>query len=171
MPKNIEIKARVHDIETFKTRAEMLSDVPVRILHQVDTFFHVPQGRLKLRVEGSGQGQLIYYLRPDETGPKTSQYEIYFSDNPDVLGSVLSISLGVRGVVRKTRQLYLVGQTRIHLDQVEDLGDFMELEVVLAAEQDEFAGEAIANSLRARLGIDPDALVRGAYLDLLEADA
>jgi predicted adenylyl cyclase CyaB len=169
MPKNIEIKAIVRDVKRFIARAEAVSDGPVQELQQVDTFFQIPHGRLKLRVEGQGPGQLIYYHRPDEAGPKPSHYEIFFTSDPDALALVLKASLGVRGVVRKVRRLYHVGQTRIHLDQVNGLGDYMELEVVLAPGQAEFEGQAIADDLRVRLGIGPEALVRGAYLDLLEA--
>jgi predicted adenylyl cyclase CyaB len=168
MPKNIEIKARVSDFAALNARAAELGDGPVLELRQVDTFFHTAQGRLKLRVESAGRGQLIYYLRPDETGPKASYYEIYPTRDPAALKAILSTSFGVRGEVRKIRRLYRVGQTRIHLDQVEGLGDFMELEVVLAPGQNESEGEVIAHNLLAGLGIEPAALVRGAYLDLLE---
>jgi predicted adenylyl cyclase CyaB len=74
----------------------------------------------------------------------------------------------VRGVVRKTRYLYLAGQTRIHLDDVEGLGHFMELEVVLRADQSDAEGQAIAEDLMVRLGVRKDDLLEGAYMDLLE---
>ncbi len=169
MPKNIEIKAEVKDASAFQARAEALSDRPVRVIRQEDTFFNVADGRLKLRIEDKNQGQLIFYRRPDAAGPKTSFYEIYPSGDPGALAKVLSAGLGVRGMVRKIRRLYLVGQTRIHLDEVAGLGVFMELEVVLAPGQEEAAGRAIADDLREALGIGPEALVQGAYLDLIEA--
>ena len=74
----------------------------------------------------------------------------------------------MRGVVRKTRYLYLAGQTRIHLDDVEGLGQFMELEVVLRPDQTDAEGQAIAEDLMARLGIRKEDLLEGAYMDLLE---
>ncbi len=82
--------------------------------------------------------------------------------------SALSVALGVRGVVRKTRTLYLVGQTRIHLDEVAGLGDFMELEVVLHPGQTDEEGQAIARDLMTRLGVEEKDLLEGAYMDLLE---
>ena len=80
---------------------------------------------------------------------------------------MLAGSLGIRGVVRKKRILYLVQQTRIHLDEVESLGKFLELEVVLAATDSVFDGEQIIKQLLGQLGITSGQLVAGAYMDLL----
>jgi adenylate cyclase class IV len=71
------------------------------------------------------------------------------------------------GRVRKTRLLLLAGSTRIHLDRVEGLGDFLELEVVLRDDQTESDGRSFAQALLARLGVAPSQLIAGAYLDLL----
>jgi predicted adenylyl cyclase CyaB len=78
------------------------------------------------------------------------------------------LAYGIRGVVKKNRYLYMVGQTRIHLDEVEGLGHFMELEVVMREGQSDAEGQAIAEDLMRRLGIREDALIEGAYMDLLE---
>ncbi|XP_031671137.1 uncharacterized protein LOC109887153 isoform X3 [Oncorhynchus kisutch] len=83
------------------------------------------------------------------------------------LMTVLADSLGVKGEVRKERRLFLVGQTRVHLDSVEGLGHYMELEVVLREDQRPEEGEAIARSLMKELGVGDDSLVTGAYVDLL----
>ncbi|XP_036828544.1 uncharacterized protein LOC118947720 isoform X6 [Oncorhynchus mykiss] len=83
------------------------------------------------------------------------------------LMTVLADSLGVKGEVRKERRLFLVGQTRVHLDSVEGLGHYMELEVVLREDQRPEEGEAIARSLMKELGVGNDSLVTGAYVDLL----
>ncbi|XP_077196688.1 uncharacterized protein LOC143838755 isoform X2 [Paroedura picta] len=85
--------------------------------------------------------------------------------------AVLSQALGVRGVVKKERRVYQVGQTRVHLDRVEGLGDFMELEVVLEEHQSPQEGALVAQQLMAELGIDPEDLLPGAYLDLLGEEA
>ena len=77
MPTNIEIKARVHDLTGLRRRAEALSDTPVEVIPQEDTFFHVPKGRLKLRLLRPDFAQLVYYERPDQDGPKRSNYFIY----------------------------------------------------------------------------------------------
>jgi predicted adenylyl cyclase CyaB len=84
------------------------------------------------------------------------------------LRRVLELAYGIRGVVRKTRYLYLVGQTRIHLDDVEGLGQFMELEVVLEEGQSDADGESIAEDLMSALGVESGDLIDGAYMDLLE---
>ena len=168
MPSNIEIKARVHDFEQIKTRAEQLSDTPVQVLSQEDVFFNVEKGRLKLRTLAPDQSQLIYYTRPDQEGPKRSDYHLSRSPDPQNLKRVLELAYGIRGVVRKTRYLYLVGQTRIHLDDVEGLGQFMELEVVLEQGQSDAEGQKIAEDLMSALGVERDDLIEGAYMDLLE---
>ena len=171
MPTNIEIKARVKNPAELHSRAEGLSDAPVQIIPQEDTFFHVPKGRLKLRQLRPDLAQLVYYERPDREGPKRSNYHIYETRDPEGLKTALSLALGVRGVVRKTRYLYLVGQTRIHLDDVEGLGRFMELEVVLRDGQSETEGQSIAKELMKKLGIRKEDLIDGAYMDLLEKNA
>jgi predicted adenylyl cyclase CyaB len=171
MPTNIEIKARVPDPQALQARAEALSQSPVEIIEQEDTFFNVPGGRLKLRWLSPTLGQLIYYTRADQSGPKQSHYRISQTPDPASLQSVLAEALGVRGVVRKRRRLYMVGHTRVHLDEVQGLGSFMELEVVLQPGQTPAEGEQIAARLMQQLGIRPDDLVQAAYMDLLEADA
>ena len=168
MPTNIEIKARVRDFPELKRRAESLSDSPLEVIPQEDTFFITPKGRLKLRVLAPDRAQLVFYERPDQDGPKRSDYFIFNTNDPENLKIALKLALGVRGVVKKTRYLYLVGQTRVHLDDVEGLGQFMELEVVLRDDQSDNEGQAIANDLMKKLGIESSDLIEGAYMDLLE---
>ena len=169
MPSNIEIKARVRNFDEIRRRAEDLSDSPVEVIPQEDTFFNTPHGRLKLRLLAEDRAQLIYYTRPDQEGPKRSDYHISHSSDPANLKRVLELAYGIRGVVRKTRYLYLVGQTRVHLDDVEGLGQFMELEVVMQEKQSDAEGQAIAEALMASLGVAKTDLLEGAYMDLLES--
>ncbi len=169
MPANIEIKAYARDFEEIRRRAEALSDQPMEVLYQEDIFFNTPQGRLKLRVLSANNGQLIYYTRPNQEGPKRSDYQIYLTSDPENLKRVLELAYGRRGIVRKRRYLYLVGQTRVHLDDVEGLGQFMELEVVLREGQSDAEGQAVAEELMASLGVEKNDLIEGAYMDLLEA--
>ncbi len=169
MPANIEIKAYARNFEEIRRRAEALSDQPVEVLPQEDMFFNTPQGRLKLRVLSANNGQLIYYTRPNQEGPKRSDYQIYLTSDPENLKRVLELAYGRRGIVRKRRYLYLVGQTRVHLDDVEGLGQFMELEVVLREGQSDADGQAVAEELMASLGVEKNELIEGAYMDLLEA--
>jgi len=168
VPTNIEIKARVRDFPELKRRAEAISDSPLEVIPQEDTFFVTPKGRLKLRVLAPDRAQLVYYERPDRDGPKRSDYFIFNTNDPENLKTALKRALGIRGVVKKTRYLYMVGQTRVHLDDVEGLGQFMELEVVLRDDQSDAQGQAIANDLMKKLGIEPTDLIEGAYMDLLE---
>ena len=169
MAANIEIKARVDDFEALKSRAESISDQPLEIIPQEDIFFNTEKGRLKLRVLAPDLGYLIYYERPDQDGPKRSDYHLAKTNDPENLKTALSLALGIRGEVKKTRYLYMVGQTRIHLDEVKDLGHFMELEVVMREDQNDAEGQAIAEDLMRRLGVREDALLEGAYMDLLES--
>ena len=168
MATNIEIKAQVHNFERMKERAEQLSDTPVELIKQRDTFFHTPQGRLKLRQFTPTSGQLIYYQRHNDTGPTRSDYYLVATQEPLKLEKALSAAWGVRGVVIKERLLYLVGQTRIHLDRVEGLGCFLELEVVMRKGQSMAEGEAIAQALMRQLDIGGADLLDLAYIDLLE---
>jgi adenylate cyclase len=112
---------------------------------------------------------LIFYTRPDSAAAKRSDYEITPVADPESLRGVLSRALGVTQTVVKTRVLCLVGQTRIHLDSVDRLGDFLELEVVLQPGQEAARGKAIAANLMGRLGIRDDDLCSTAYADMLSA--
>jgi predicted adenylyl cyclase CyaB len=168
MPANIEIKARVQDFVGLKALAEMLSDTPVQVIPQEDTFFNIPKGRLKLRELAPDHAQLVWYTRADDSGPKRSDYQIYETGDPAQLKSTLTLALGVRGVVKKIRYLYLAGQTRIHLDDVEGLGHFMELEVVMRPGQSDMEGQVVAEELMNKLGITPGDLLNGAYMDMIE---
>jgi adenylate cyclase class IV len=167
VPSNIEIKARVKDPVGFRRIATELSDSR-DVLQQDDTFFQCPKGRLKLRSFPDGSGQLIFYDRPDQPGPKESRYWISETANTDSLLLALRNALGIVGCVRKTRELFLVGQTRIHLDVVEGLGVFAELEVVMQDDQDAESGVLIATELMRELGIAEEDLMDAAYIDLLE---
>lgn len=170
MNRNVEIKARVEGLEAMARRAEGLGAEGPVVLEQEDTFFICPRGRLKLRqFSGTAEAELIYYERPDAAGPKESRYTVHRTLDPMGLRAALSMALGVRGVVCKHRTLYLIGATRLHLDRVEGLGQFVELEVVLRPEEKPSDGVAIAHDLMEKLGIPRDALLHQAYIDLLES--
>ena len=169
MPRNVEIKARLTDASVPMRLAAELAGNEGQLIRQEDIFFHGREGRLKLRILAPDHGELIFYHRPDQAGPKTSTYAISVTSEPAQLRQVLALSLGERAVVRKTRRLFLVGRTRVHLDAVEGLGEFLELEVVMADGEDLAAGEQEAAALMARLQVTPSALIEGAYVDLLAA--
>ena len=144
----------------FARRLEAMSDTAVEILNQRDIFFAAATGRLKLRILDDCRGELIHYDRPDLAGPKLSSYLIAPTSAPEVLLTILSQVLNIVGTVRKRRRLYRVGQTRVHLDRVEYLGDFVELEVVLDPGQAEAEGTAIAEDLMRRFAIRASSLCR-----------
>lgn len=167
MARNIEIKARVDGLAALELDVALLADDGPTDILQDDTFFHCNQGRLKLRVFSDQSGELIWYRRPDHSGPKESFYIRTPTAEPDSLREALAQACGVRGRVRKLRTLYMCGRTRIHLDCVEGLGEFVELEVVLEDGETPQAGLEEAWSLMARLGIKRDSLIEGAYVDLI----
>ena len=167
MARNIEIKARVDNVERLRSRILAISDTEAETIYQEDVFFECNNGRLKLRKFPDGTGELIHYDRPNLTGPKESDYIITPVSHPGPLEESLARSNGVRGIVRKKRLLFLVGRTRIHLDSVEGLGDFVELEVVLDEGDTAQDGKRIAHEIMDALEINPANLVEDAYLDLL----
>jgi predicted adenylyl cyclase CyaB len=167
MARNVEIKARVSDLTELEHKVRQLAEHGPQHLTQTDTFFHALHGRLKLREFGDGSAELIAYSRADQGGPKISSYQRAAVQDPAALKRALAGSNGMHLQVRKTRTVYLAGQTRVHLDRVEGLGDFMELEVVLTDQQTAQHGEAIAQQLMQALGISTEQLIHGAYADLL----
>jgi len=167
MGTNIEIKARAANIVHQRELASRISDTPCELIEQVDTFFEVPCGRLKLRQFAADRGELIHYDRGCGAGPTRSDYVIVPTPEPAAMREVLGRVLPVRGVVSKSRHLYLAGQTRIHLDEVADLGWFIELETVLSPGQSDETGEAITVDLMARLEICDSDLIECAYIDML----
>ncbi len=167
MNRNVEIKAKLPDRAAVEVLLVTLAgDGPV-LLTQEDVFFASRSGRLKLRTINNVRSELIYYERDDSPEPKPSNYLVVPVGDAVAMRAVLAHVADEIGVVRKVRTLYLIGPTRVHLDEVEGLGSFLELEVVLSADQSVEEGRDIAEDIMAMLGIDPSWLVRGAYLDLL----
>lgn len=169
--RNVEVKAHVTDLAKIEATARLVAtDGPVDI-SQDDTFFACSRGRLKLRQFADGRGELIHYFRVDDAGPKISDYLISPTDTPEVLREALSRAFGIIGRVRKHRRLYLVDRTRVHLDAVEGLGQFVELEVVLSDGESLEAGTSVARAIMATLGIEQSQLVEGAYVDIQHEQA
>lgn len=198
MPSNVEIKAMARDARALREAAARIAAGPPEMLHQIDTFFEVPRGRLKLRVVSSvssiipddagiarargsadapagdavtaTSAELIFYERANALGPRESAYVITPVANAEGMLETLSRALGVRGVVRKTRTLYLAGQTRIHLDAVDGLGEFVELETVMRPNQSIEEGTRVTESVMRSLGIARMDLIDRPYVDLLRED-
>ncbi|XP_075234683.1 uncharacterized protein LOC142332253 [Lycorma delicatula] len=168
MSRNVEVKAKIDNFNEFLVKCEELSQSVGEIIKQEDYFYNSSNGRLKLRNIEGRKSELISYVRPDDDKPKLSEYDKCDVHNSDELNKVLSRALGVCGVVKKTRHLFLIGQTRIHVDQVTGLGSFMELEVVLSKTQTIEDGQKIANELMEKLSVNSGQLISVAYVDLLK---
>ena len=167
--RNVEIKARVVDPAALRARVAALATEPPVWIGQTDTFFNVARGRLKLRRFDDGTGRLIFYERDDTTGPKISFYSMSACPDAREMEALLTRALGVRGTVEKRRELFMIGRTRVHLDEVRGLGHFLELEVVLRDGEPAADGEREAHALMAKLGVPAASLVAPAYIDLLQA--
>jgi predicted adenylyl cyclase CyaB len=167
MARNIEIKTRIASVEALLPLAQALSDGPAQTLDQDDTFFKVPSGRLKLRILADGSAELIHYCRADAAQARASDYVRVPVPDPSALREALTRACGQQGRVRKRRWLFMADTTRIHLDRVEGLGDFMELEVVLQPGQTDDWGLARAESLLRAFGLAEARHEAMAYLDLL----
>jgi predicted adenylyl cyclase CyaB len=167
MARNIEIKTRVRDRQALDRHLAALPIGQREQLQQLDTFFHIPAGRLKLREFDQGEAELIRYDREDCPDMKLSTYERVAVTDAQALRTLLSRALGIRGQVKKQRTVLMLETTRIHLDEVEGLGAFLEIEVVLAADESASSGEARMRNLMAQLQIDRLDLIAGAYVDLL----
>lgn len=167
MAKNIEVKARTSDLKHKLKLALKIADGIPESFYQKDTFFYSNKGRIKLREFGEGYGELIYYIRDDSYGPKESEYFITKTSDTDSLLIILDKTLGIKGIVEKNRTLILCGQTRIHLDQVEGLGSFIELEVILKPDQQQPEVIEIAEGIIKALDIGENDLVDVAYIDLI----
>jgi adenylate cyclase class IV len=176
--RNLELKVCCPEAGWTDVRVRLLSSgTRLTALRQIDTYFAVPRGRLKLReIAGPGDGEraaeLIGYTRPNLAGARWSHYErvpIAPSDAPALIRA-LTATIGLRVVVAKTREIALLGRTRVHLDRVDDLGNFVELETVIAPDDPETGAEAELAAVVATLGLDRFVVVPGSYAELVEAD-
>ena len=167
---NIEIKARCRDLAAARRAAQRAATRYVGIDQQVDTYFRTREGRIKLRESSLEGGQLVPYLRPDTPGPKRADYQVIPVEDAAGLKALMSRILGVHRVVRKEREIFLHENVRIHLDRVEGLGEFVELEAVFdgspAAEAEQ---RRVVDFLMKALGIDAGDLLAGSYEGLVDA--
>jgi adenylate cyclase, class 2 len=165
---NIELKVADADPAATERACRALGAADHGLLVQRDTYFGVARGRLKLREDlERSTGELIFYLRADESGLRSSSYWRAPASDPEALGSLLGAAHGVTGVVTKRRRLFLYRNVRIHLDEVERLGSFVELESVLETAGAESPEEARALAeVVAALGLAGRETIPGGYLDL-----
>lgn len=127
--KNIEFKARVAELESFENHLKTLSPRFVGLDHQIDTYFNVQQGRLKLR-EGNIENALIHYHRANTADAKLSDIILYHHKPDPALKAILQLHMGVKAVVDKKRRIYFINNIKFHFDEVKGLGTFLEVEVI-----------------------------------------
>ncbi len=165
---NVECKARDDDPAATARRCAELGAADQGVLHQRDTYFAGARGRLKLRDQGPDGSQLIAYRRADSAEDSESRYVLATTTEPEAMVEALDAALGTTVAVVKRRRLFTYENVRIHLDEVEGLGSFIELEGVVAGDGSDLeATRGRVARLRAELGITDDALVAVGYSDLL----
>lgn len=165
--KIVEIKARTSKHATIRRQLLEQGARFVGTDRQIDTYFNPTEGRLKLR-EGHIETNLIFYQRPDQSGPKRSDVLLHQPDRPASLKSLLSAALGVRVVVDKQREIYFIDNVKFHLDRVEGLGEFVEIEAI--DERNEHTEAELRRKCDRYLslfGITTDELVEQSYSDLI----
>jgi predicted adenylyl cyclase CyaB len=168
---NVEIKVPDRDPVATLERCRLLDATDEGLLHQRDTYFAVATGRLKLREElSSGTAEMIFYERPSDDGIRPSRYVRARVDGEETR-LLLGHALGVCGVVTKKRRLFLWDGVRIHLDEVERLGDFIELEAVVTDQMNEVEARTRMDALIESFAIDVTTLEPRGYLDLLQRDS
>ena len=166
--RNIELKARCPDLPAAANAARGIGARDHGLLIQTDTYFRVPNGRLKLRETAGKPAELIWYVRPNETSFRRSDYYVLPIPEPLATKAALSASLGVRGVVAKRRELLLWHNVRIHLDQVDRLGSFIEFEAVVGGDDaDEATSHRRLTELAQAIDVRDEDRIAVSYSDLL----
>jgi adenylate cyclase class IV len=165
--RNIEIKARCYDLLRVERAAVELGAQPKGVLEQVDTYFHVSNGRLKLRETKGCPAELIFYRRIDSDGLLDCAYYVLPIPQPLDTKAALGAAVGIRGEVRKRRTLYLWKNVRIHLDEVDDLGSLIELEAVMGGAENEEVSRMHLGTLVQAMGIRLEDRTSQSNVDLL----
>ena len=164
---NIELKARYSDLSRAIRVCRKIGALDQGVEAQTDTYFSTGLQRMKLRESSFGNHWMIWYSRPDLPGAKKSSYRKLPIPDPTAKRRILSQAMGVKVVVEKTRNLFLLGPVRIHLDEVEGLGSFIEFEAVVGPDLTEDEGHAKIRDLRLEFGIAEEDLIQGSYSDLM----
>lgn len=163
--RNIELKARKADLSLAGQVCEQLGARHAGDIRQVDTYFTVSHGRLKLREAQPGRVELVQYFREDRPEARGCDYLLYPATSE--LKPLLANALGVMAVVIKVRRLYLWENVRIHLDMVERLGGFIEFEAVLDEEHNDDDGHRKLEVLTEAFGLSRADICAQSYLDLV----
>jgi predicted adenylyl cyclase CyaB len=168
MPNNIEIKAQIASTNELIEKIKTMGAKGPWVLNQYDTYYKFPLGRLKIRTVNDEISELIIYYRSNNKGPKISRYSIFSLGNYcGLVSSILNLVFKETARVNKKRILFLHGNTRIHVDSVEKLGSFYELEVVLKDNESIKYGQEIANNIMEKLGTKNSQLIQESYSDMI----
>jgi predicted adenylyl cyclase CyaB len=168
--RNLEAKFRLGDLGAARAQAEAIGFTFRGILVQRDTFFSVPHGKLKLREQPDG-AWLIHYRREQAEGLKLSNYEIAAVANPEAIRAMLSAATGVIAEVRKQRTLLMRGKIRLHLDRVDGLGEFGEIEAVLSEGDEAESYRAAVAEILGALEVRDGDLIGVSYFELMRSTA
>jgi len=167
--RNLELKAPFADLARGEEIAQALGAACGGDLYQLDTYFHVASGRLKLRESGPSGGELIFYRRPEDSPTRWSDYFKAPVASPETMRDVLTRALGVRQQVEKTRRLYLFRGARIHLDRVTRLGNYVEFEV--PTDDDADAARATMGELMRAFGLSDADAIAASYGEMMEGES
>ncbi len=171
MARNLEIKARIADLSAARLVVERLGARDAHTVDQVDQYYQLDgDTRVKLRTFGDGHAELIHYRRPEVGGVRTSDYEVTPVRDEATRTRLVPKSRPVV-VVRKRREVHMLDNVRIHLDTVEILGTFLELEAVVDATHDEAECARQIDAIAAALGLGDADLIRASYADLVRRQA
>jgi predicted adenylyl cyclase CyaB len=168
LAKNIEIKAHLrHPAEAEEKIILFTGNQLNKVLLQSDTFYKSPFGKIKIREINYKSTELIFYKRANTAKARESKYYKFNLFFPNLLKSILKFMLGERGQVEKERRLYFYDNTRIHIDRVKGLGEFIEFEYVVDDSHPEEKGYDVINTLMSALDINEKDLLSVSYIDML----
>ena len=166
--KLVELKAKIEDLKSVRKSLRSLGARYIGRYHQIDTYYEVPKGRLKLReIKGKDRTELIYYERENIPGPKRSEVFILKIQKPQTFKMLFEKVLEKKVLIDKTREIYRYKGTQIHLDKVTGLGTFIEFERKTKGFPDVIQKDRkLLESLTEKLGIAKENLLEGSYSDL-----
>ncbi len=165
---NIEFKAMRRDDEKVREVLERYNAINFGVDHQVDTYFKISSGKLKLR-EGNIENNLIHYFREEKAGPRSSNVTLYPVLNGSSLKEILTLALGIDVIVDKKREIYFIDNVKIHLDEVARLGNFLEVEAIdLNGEIGKGKLEEQCELFRCEFGVKDDDLLTCSYSDMMK---
>ncbi|MEW5820769.1 MAG: class IV adenylate cyclase [Cyanobacteriota bacterium] len=164
--KNLELKVKYASDIALKLANKLELSESFDLI-QVDTYYKVNQGRLKLRSINNKDHELIWYQRADRIDAKESTYEIFRTKDPEQMKLILKHSLGIKVIVEKHRQAFIYKDCRIHIDKVSQLGEFLEFEVVMIPDRTEQEANELMDFLIRHFNIKTDQLINVSYSDLL----